>query len=131
MTMTIKSITFLDQLYPFGIFSISDPSIDIFDSTESFEIAKILNSLDNNKVYVLSFELVISWSLYDEDNPTITLSKPILITKNSNSKIISEFLLERISLAVDSYYLDDDLFKSFDNLEGPGIIVKYKEIKLF
>jgi hypothetical protein len=66
--------------------------------------------------------------MHDENSPVITLSKPILVTKNSNPKIISKFIQDRIHLTCEAFYLNDDLM---DNLEGPGVLAKYKAINLF
>jgi len=80
---------------------------------------------------VVTFEFVTSLMVYNEETPVITLSKPILITKNSNPKIISDYLKERIDLVIDIYYLDDSILDSHNNPDGPAVIVNYSEINLF
>jgi hypothetical protein len=68
----------------------------------------------------------------EDDTPVITLSDPILITKNSNPRLISKFLLNRISLADERFDLNYDLTKNMRlNKGGPYIKVKYTEICLF
>jgi hypothetical protein len=71
--------------------------------------------------------------MYEEDCPIISLSKPILITKNSNSRVISKFIIERVKLACDIHYLDDSILEcgSDKNHDGPGVIVNYSKINLF
>jgi hypothetical protein len=70
--------------------------------------------------------------MYEEDSPVINLSKPLIITKNSNPKLLSTFLKQRIRLACDYNYLDEDnLNMSMDSKDGASVLVKYKEINLF
>jgi hypothetical protein len=38
----------------------------------------------------------MSWFTYEEDSPVISLSKPILITKNSNPRLISNFIKNQV-----------------------------------
>jgi len=121
--MSINKITYLDQLYNNGIFSISDPYIEILKYSDSLEITKLLWSLEIDTIYVASFSLVPSWTDGDDENPYITLSKPILITKNSRSSTISNHIKDKMKLSIDSFYLDADI--SYE------VIVRYKEIKLF
>lgn len=132
--MTINRITFLEDIIPNNIFAVPDPKLIRFYFNDSFEIARFLFSLDLDKTYVVSFEFVYSWLLYEEDGPFLTLSKPILVTRESNPKIISAFILEKLNLAINAFYLDDSIIYNDDDnykLDGPGIIVKYKEIRLF
>jgi hypothetical protein len=86
-------------------------------------------SLD--KVYVLTFDFIISWLQFEEDNPVINLTKPILITRNSNPRLISNFLNSRIKLACDNYYLDENIMEMLIDPDGPGVIFKYNKINLF
>lgn len=131
--MTIKNITFFNQFFPDGIFTISDPYIDILYFSDSVEIANFLfDNLDKDKVYVLTLEFVYSWDRYSEDLPVISLSKPILATRESNPKVIADFIQSRISLCYSTYYLEDRIINSPEGkCEAPGVIVKYKEIRLF
>jgi len=129
--MSINNITFVDQFFPKGILFISDPIVNRFYFNDILEITQFLGSLKGDKVYVLSLELVYSWLIYDDEDCTvITLSKPILITKNSNPRVISNFIKSRLFLAIDSYFLDDSFIYNKD-YDGPGVLVKYKEINLF
>lgn len=87
--MIKNNITYLDQFIPYGIFSIMDPYIHVFEEVDSIELTKFLIRLDIYKTYVVSIELVYSWLCMDHDHPTILLSKPIIVTKHSNTKVIS------------------------------------------
>jgi hypothetical protein len=126
--MSINRITFLDQFYPTGIFHINNPEFTNFYYSDWIEVIKFLNKLEEDTIYVVSFEFIFSWDTFNEDSPTLILSKPILVTKNSNSKIISKFLQDRIHLTCENFYLNNDLMEV---LEGPGVLVKYKPINLF
>lgn len=61
----------------------------------------------------------------------MTLSDPILITKNSNPKLISKFIKDQIKLASDIYFIDEDIANMLIESEGPGVICKFNEINLF
>jgi hypothetical protein len=63
-----------------------------------------------------------------EETPTITLSKPILVTKNSNPELISNYLKQRINIACESLNLQET---SSDNSDGPVTVVNYSKINLF
>jgi hypothetical protein len=72
--------------------------------------------------------------MFEEDSPVLNLSKPILVTKNSNPRLISNFIKDRIRLACDTYYLDDtilEMIECSDNSDKPGVIIKYNEINIF
>jgi len=72
--------------------------------------------------------------MYEEDSPVLILSKPILITKNSNPKLIANFIRNRIIIALDRYYLDHTVLEMIecpDYPEKPGVIIKYNEISIF
>jgi hypothetical protein len=129
--MSINRITFLDQVIPHGMFIFNNPSVDVLHFYDSLDLRIFLNRLKIDKAYVVTFEFVTSLMVYNEETPVLSLSKPILITKNSNPKIISDYLKERIDLAIDIYYLDDSILDSHNNPVGPGIVVNYSEINLF
>jgi hypothetical protein len=129
--MTINKITYLDQFYTSGIFMISDPYIDHLKYFDYLELTKFLNKLEHDKVYVITFEYVYSWLLHDDNDPVIKISKPILITKNSDPRIISNFLKEKVELIIDLYYLDDQIIQSLGEDDSPSIIVRYKDIRIF
>jgi len=94
------------------------------------ETSDFLNHLDDNKVYIVTLDFIISWLQYEEDSPVINLSKPILITKDSNPSLISDFIQSRIKLACDNYYLDDDIMDMLIDKNGPGVIIKYSEFRI-
>lgn len=59
----------------------------------------------------------------------LVLSKPILISKDSNPVIISQFITSKINDCINTYYLDDSLIYTKQN--ETGVIIKYKEITIF
>jgi len=127
--MSKNNITFLVDVLPNynGIFYISNPSIKRFYFNDFVEIRQILDSLEKDKVYVLSLELIYSWLCHEEDDPVITLTKPFLVTRDSNPLIISEYFQFRINLACNTYLLE----YTSEDYDDPGVLVKYKEINLF
>jgi hypothetical protein len=129
--MSINEITFLHGTLPTSIsnsmFNSSISNIRFYFNDYS-EVKQFLNKLDSDKIYVLSLELVLSWPLYIEDDPVIVLSKPFLVTRNSNYKLISEYIQSRISIACNLYSIED---MNEDNIIDPGVLVKYREITYF
>jgi len=126
--MSINKVTYLHQFIPNNMWTSDNNLISRFYFNDTLEVTRFLNTLKIDTTYVVTFEFVYSWLLYEEDSPVILLSKPILITKNSNPEIVAKFIMERITLACESYYLECDMM---DKLEGPGVIVKYTEISIF
>jgi hypothetical protein len=129
--MSLNKITYLDQILENKILIISDPYTDILYFSDSLEIHQFLDRLEKDKVYVLSLEFILTLLTYDDDSPIITLTKPILITRNSNPRTISKFIKERIDLMIDSYFLDDEIINNLGSQDGPGVLLKYREINLF
>jgi hypothetical protein len=100
--------------------------------TDIIEIKHFLDTLEIDKVYVATFEFHLSDLSDNEDPPVITLSKPILLTKNSNPTLISKFILNQIRLADDKFSLDYDLILELRlNNGAPYILRKYNEINIF
>jgi hypothetical protein len=94
--MSISKITFLHEIIPNDIFILNNPYVNRLYFNDTIEINQFLNELKNDTVYVVTLEFVYSWLLYEEDGPIINLTKPILITKNSNPRVISNFIKNRI-----------------------------------
>lgn len=129
--MSITQITYLNQFYPNAMFHSSNCSVTIFYFYDIIEIVKWLETLEQNQAYVVTFDFVFSFLTYNDDSPLINLAKPIIVTKNSNPNLISTFIRERIRLACDSYYLDDQIMDMLSKDDGPAILEKYKEINLY
>lgn len=134
--MSITNITYLDKIIPNNMFCFTNSDKARLYFNDNLELKLFLNNLDHDSVYVVTFELILSWLAYDENLPIIILSKPILITKNSNPEVISKFIKNRIYDACNLYYLDESLFEfKSDNMcnieDAPGVLIKYKEINLF
>ena len=124
--MSINRITFFKEFYSGELFLINNPYTEILQFQDTIELTKVLSNLEIDKVYVVTFDFV---RLMIDLTPTIRLSEPILITKNSTPRILSEFIQNKITLACNSFNLDDSLLE-YTNY-GPGVIMKYKEINLF
>jgi hypothetical protein len=92
------------------------------------EINDFLDLLDHDKIYIVSFELIVDKLSYEFGDPTIVLSKPILITRESNPWLISKYLQGKISISCSSYGLDQEWLLLGN--DSPGVIVRYKEINL-
>ena len=82
------------------------------------KIWQILYELDDNKVYTL----IPMFSKNNRpDEPYIILSQQILVTSNSNSILLFEYINNKIINTIDLYNIKD--------LEGV-FIFKYKEVKI-
>lgn len=128
--MTINKITFLESIIPNDVFCLNNSMITRLYFFDSLEITIFLDTLKVDKVYVVCFEYISSWNLHDEDSPVITLSKPILITRNSNPRIISNFIKSQIDLACLSYNIEQ-IENMYDKTETAGVLIKYREINIF
>jgi hypothetical protein len=57
--MSINKITYLDQIIPNRLFIFNNPSYLIIDSLEFFEFKYFIDSLDSDKAYVVTFDLLL------------------------------------------------------------------------
>ena len=130
--LSINKITYLEDLVENerNNISISKFYTNRFYFNDFNEVSEFLNSLENDKSYLITFEFILSWLQYEEDNPALVLSKPILISKDSNPWLISNFIKNRINLACNNYYLDEDMISEMIGPDAPGILVKYSEIEI-
>ena len=131
ITMSITRITYLNEFIPNEMFISNNPQIEIWNFWDKLEVKQFLNKLEIDQAYVVTFEFVTSFMIHDRDGPSILLGKPILITKNSNPEIVSNYLKERINLVIDSFYLDDEIIASDSNPDGPGLLLNYTKINIF
>lgn len=131
--LSITKITFIDELIgndevnPTDIIYINNSYITWLHFNDLQEVSDLLSLLDDKKAYVISFDLIIDKSAFSLGNPSLILTKPILISRNSNPWLICNYLQERIRLACDLYGLDDTCLDK----DGPGVSVKYREINLY
>ena len=130
--MTINRITFLREILETNYFAwISIPVPEFLHMCDTLEIKYFLDYLEKDKTYVVTFDFIISKASYRAVNPFISLSEPIVITRNSNARLISNYIFNRINIACNTYCLDEDLFNMLSTGDGPGVIAKYSEIKIF
>jgi hypothetical protein len=118
--ISTKDITFLIDFNRSIYIEKNGKSIYTKMSSLSFDnIDNFILELDFDKVYILNPFISISGKSQD---PVVCLSRPFLITNNSNSKIIHEYLLNQ-SLT---------FFKQFDaNIKSEYFLMfNYKETEL-
>lgn len=129
--MSINKITYLSQLVQNRLFVFTNFVFTHLFFSDILELKLFLKELEVDKVYVVIFELHMS-DFKDEDSPVLTLSEPILITKNSNPKLLSKFILNQINKADNTFGLDFDLIKNMNINKGcPFVLLKYNAINLF
>ena len=84
----------------------------------NYKIWNFLNELEDNKVY----NLIPLFSANGRpDEPIIVLSQQILVTSNSNSLLINEYIINKIIETQNLYNITE--------LEGV-LIFKYKQVKI-
>lgn len=130
--MSVTNITYLSSLYHHKFFVFADYLSTFFYFCDRIEITKFLKSLENNKVYVVTFELFLS-DFKDNNHPCIKLSEPILVTNLSCPTILGEFILDQIKIADIELGLDYELLTNMkvNKTSAPYIYVKYNHINIF
>lgn len=131
--LSVTKITFIDEIIgneevnPIDIIYIQNCHISWLHFVDFQDLSDLLSLLDDNKAYVVSFDLIFDKSGFSLGNPSLVLGKPILFSRNSNPWLLTNYLQERLRIAANSYFLDDS---SLDK-DGPSVLVKYKEINLY
>lgn len=127
--LSINKITFLEDIlkdeenYHFNIFYLRKPNLVWLSFGDIKEIMNLLCLLDNNKAYIVTFDLILDQSGYQLGDPSIILGSPILISKDSNPWLISNYLVSKVVKSCDSYDLNDQ--------SEVSVLVKYREIIVF
>lgn len=127
--LSITKITYLNDLLNdkqnnhLDIIYINKADFIWFDFADFKDIMDLLSNLEENKAYVVTFELILDQVTYEAGDPTIILAQPILISKRSNPWIILDYLSPRVLSACNSYNLGENL--------DFWILVKYKEINIY
>jgi hypothetical protein len=85
-----------------------------FEGIENF-----LLNLDNDKIYILIPFISPHGNIND---PILVLSKQLLITKNSNPRIVLEFLADQLDKAIIDF--------GFSELNKYYLVFKYKAVTL-
>lgn len=112
----IKSINFFEQ----------KGSI-LYLNTLTRDLTIFLDNLSDNDNYWMSLSFYPDISGYaNEEGIKLVISDPILINKDSDSLLLTKFIMNRLNLVIDSYYLDDSIFNSKNSV----VIIKYTEIEL-
>jgi len=112
----IKSINFFEQ----------KGSI-LYLNTLTRDLTIFLDNLSENDNYWISLTFYPDISGYaNEEGIKLVISDPILINKESNSLLLTKFIMNRLNLMIDSYYLDDSII----NNKNSVVIIKYTEIEL-
>lgn len=130
MSYSINRITYLDDFFKNDICIFTNSHFGILEFSDNLEIKNFLSELNEDQIYVVILEFIYSSLTYDEDGPIINLSKPILVTKNSNPDMLSKFIHSRINECVNTFYLDDSLFYTGNKNDRPVVKIKYNEINI-
>ena len=134
--MSINKITYLSELAHIN-FYISNSLSCYFYFNDYIEVKKFLDQLELDQIYVVTFSLSFdfdgtysnSFNLTHkdktnvDDTPNISLSKAILLTSNSEPELISNFILNRVSLACNIFNLDEN-----EDLQNLKVFVNYSKL---
>lgn len=91
------------------------------------DITIFLDNLNENDNYWLSLSFYPNIEAYKNDEGIkMYICDPILINRDSSPILLSKFIMNRLNLMIDLYYLDDSIFDSNDSV----IITEYTEIEL-
>lgn len=139
LPFSVNKITYLDEYFDKSqthIFYARNSKYIKFIYLDSKEIKDFLINLEDDKVYVVTFDLIFSWITYDYgSNPFIILSKPILVTNQSNPLLISNFIHKRIITVSEIYSLDQDFIVNWHKYgeltDGPIVVLKYSQINVY
>jgi hypothetical protein len=128
LPVSISKISYFDELDATSqIDTSSEKKLVIKHLSISNEIINFLNNLDIKENYIATIEFTPEFPEYRMDIPKMVLSKPIMINKFSSPTVISMFILERLHLMIDCYYLDDEII----NLSEYGPDIKLKCNKFY
>jgi hypothetical protein len=127
--LSVTKFTFLNDILNdeesnrLDIICIRKPDFKWFNFCDFKDIMNLLSTFEDNKAYIATFDLIIDQSGYESGDPSLLLGLPILINKNSNPWLISEYVTEQVVKAINSYNLEENTEVS--------ILVKHKEIRIF
>jgi hypothetical protein len=100
------------------VLKIHELTLDIMD------FLKNLNDDDNYWVSLSFYPTITGYSI--DDGMQLFLSDPILINKDSSAITLTQFIMDRLQLMIDFYYLDDSIINNNDGI----IVVKFIKIEL-
>lgn len=141
--LNIKSYT-INTLLPYSLFKITflndlkffrNIAEVSFKATLHFydklEFKKMLNELEDGKIYSGIIEFVSDIRLYNDKDPypKLLISKPVVFTKDSSPDIISDFVYDRLYLMC-KYYQFEDTILNQHNSNGPVVIISFMEIDI-
>jgi hypothetical protein len=117
--ISIKDITFLSDVNK--DFFIDKSGKSHYYEINNFEIenfSNFIHNLSSNSLYTI---IPIIYIKGKPDDPYITLSKSILVTKYSDYRLFHHYIFERFLKSKDSFEIIDDDF---------SLVLKYKRVKL-
>lgn len=119
--MNTNRIIYLSELTSQVNCYITNTESCIFYFNDSLEVTKFLDQLVEEQIYVVTFLLTYELDgshlsnskekdiiCNSENIPYIILSEGILVASNSDPKLISNFILSKLSLATSMYNLNED-----------------------
>jgi hypothetical protein len=120
----------VDYVHDFKIKSINyynDRKTILIINNLTKDITSFLNNLSESDNYWVSFSFYPELAGYSLDEAMrLTICDPILINKDSSSLVLTNFIMNRLQIMIDFYYLDDSVINSTECL----ILAQFTEIEL-
>jgi hypothetical protein len=101
-----------------SVLFINDLTGDLIDFIDS------LNEDDNYWISLSFYPTITGYNI--DDGMQLFISDPILINKDSDPLLLTQFIMDRLNRMIDFYYLDDSIINNNDGI----IIIKFTEIEL-
>lgn len=124
--LSISRISYINDLDIPAFNDFESEKIEIFRKFTIKETSDFLNKLEDNESFIIDIGFIPNIALWDLDAPQMSLSKPILINRNSSPTTINKFILERLDYMVDYYYLDDTILQKESD---SAVLLTYCKLK--
>jgi hypothetical protein len=98
-----------------SVFYLKNLTLDITNFLDN------LNETDNYWANLTFHPDILGYNI--DDGIKLFISDPILINKDSSPLLLTQFIMNRLNIMIDLYYLDDSIINSKDSI----IVVKFTE----
>jgi hypothetical protein len=113
------------EINSLSIYKVRHTVLYINDLT--WDLTEFINHLNEDDSYWISLSFYPTITGYNiDDGMQLFISDPILINKESNPLLLTQFIMDRLHKMIDFYYLDDSIINNNDAI----IIIKFTEIDL-
>lgn len=102
----------------------------ILHQWDKINTTDMLSKLEDKKIYAATVEFIVDYNLYNDKDPypKLLLDQPIVLTKDSETQLVSNFIYEKIIKMADYYKFDESILDQTDN--GPVVLLSLTEIEV-